>query len=124
MIKPVPHVAAMSTYALAELNPPSGKRLVSLSQNESLLPPSPLAIATAAKAMSNAQLYPDPDWSALRKALADLHDIPAEQILCALHTSPFVSAGELVLGSTARHVPASQFTQPVSLVREPTDSVH
>lgn len=82
MIKPVPHVAAMSTYALAELNPPSGKRLVSLSQNESLLPPSPLAIATAAKAMSNAQLYPDPDWSALREALADLHDIPAEQILC------------------------------------------
>lgn len=82
MIKPVPHVAAMTPYALAELNAPSGKRLVSLSQNESLLPPSPLAIAAAADAMSNAQLYPDPDWGALRQALADLHDIPAENILC------------------------------------------
>lgn len=82
MIKPVPHVAVMSPYALAELNPPSGKRLVSLSQNESMLPPSPLAIAAAAEAISKARLYPDPGWSALREALADLHDIPAKQILC------------------------------------------
>lgn len=82
MITPVPHIAAMSPYALAELNAPAGKRLVSLSQNESLLPPSPLAITAAAKAMSDAQLYPDPDWSALREVLADLHDIASEDILC------------------------------------------
>lgn len=83
MIKPVPHIAVMTPYALAELNAPVGKRLVSLSQNESLLPPSPLAIAAAAEAISKAQLYPDPDWGALRQALADLHNIPAEKILCA-----------------------------------------
>lgn len=82
MIKPLPHVAAMTPYALAELSAPSGKRLISLSQNESLLPPSPRAIAAAAQVLSNAQLYPDPDWSALRQALANLHGIPAEQILC------------------------------------------
>ena len=82
MITPVPHIAAMTPYALAELHAPSGKRLVSLSQNESMLHPSPLAIAAAVEAMSNAQLYPDPDWSALRELLAELHSIPAEQILC------------------------------------------
>ena len=32
MIRPTPHVAAMSPYALAELNAPAGKRVISLSQ--------------------------------------------------------------------------------------------
>ena len=82
MIRPVPHVGAMTPYALAELNAPVGKRLISLSQNESLMPPSPIAIAAAGEAMTHAHLYPDPDWSALRQALADLHDIPAAHILC------------------------------------------
>ncbi|NNE79201.1 MAG: aminotransferase class I/II-fold pyridoxal phosphate-dependent enzyme [Silicimonas sp.] len=82
MINPVSHVAAMSPYALAELTAPADKRAISLSQNESLRPPSPLAIAAAAEAVAGAQLYPDPDWRDLRKALADLHDIPAEGILC------------------------------------------
>lgn len=67
---------------VAELKPPAGKRLISLSQNESLLPPSPLAIGAAAEAMSGTHLYPDPDWSALREALAELHNIPADKILC------------------------------------------
>lgn len=82
MIPPVSHVSAMTPYALADLKAPMGKRLISLSQNESLCPPSPHAIAAAAKALSNAQLYPDPDWSAVRMALADLHGIAATDILC------------------------------------------
>lgn len=82
MIKPVPHIAAMSPYTLADLTGPTGKRLISLSQNESHLPPSPKAVAAAAKAMATAQLYPDAEWSDLRFALADLHRIPATGILC------------------------------------------
>lgn len=82
MIKPTRHVAEMSPYALAELNAPMGKRLTSLSQNESLRPPSPRAIEAASKAMTAAHLYPDPDWGVLRKALADLHGVPAARILC------------------------------------------
>ncbi|MGJ8616904.1 MAG: pyridoxal phosphate-dependent aminotransferase [Sulfitobacter sp.] len=82
MIKPLPHIAAMSPYALAKLNAPVDKRLVSLSQNESLQAPSPRAIKAAAEAVEGAQLYPDPDWSALRSALAKRYQIPAEGILC------------------------------------------
>ncbi len=82
MIRPVAHVATMSPYALAQLIAPDGKRLVSLSQNESLRPPSPLAIAAAAKALAAGHLYPDPDWGELRAALSGLHGIPAEGILC------------------------------------------
>ena len=82
MIRPTPHVAAMSPYALAELNAPAGKRLISLSQNESLRQPSPLVSDVLVSAMTNAHLYPDPEWTELRNALAALHGTPASCILC------------------------------------------
>lgn len=82
MSAPVPHVAAMSPYALASLAAPAGKRFVSLSQNESLRPPSPLAVEAAARALAAGQLYPDPDWRALRGAISALHDIPEASIIC------------------------------------------
>ena len=107
MIRPVPHIAEMSPYALAQLQAPPGKPLVSLSQNESLRPPSPLAIAAAGQAMAAAQLYPDPEWGALRAALSALHGIPAEGILCgngsmeliACLTHAFADANGAVLAS-------------------------
>ncbi|HCE72922.1 MAG TPA: aminotransferase class I/II, partial [Ruegeria sp.] len=82
MIRPARHIAAMSPYALAQLKAPAGKRLISLSQNESLRPPSRRAIEAAARAGDAGHLYPDPDWSALRAALSGLHGIPVEGILC------------------------------------------
>ncbi len=72
----------MSPYALAQLNVPAGKRLISLSQNESLRPPSPLAIRAAERVLEAVHLYPDPDWGDLRAALSKLHGIPANGILC------------------------------------------
>lgn len=82
MIPPVPHVAEMAAYALADLAAPAGKRLVSLSQNESLRGPSPSAIKAASEALQAAHLYPDPDWTALRQALAAQHGVEADAILC------------------------------------------
>jgi histidinol-phosphate aminotransferase len=82
MIRPLEHIGAMATYALADLTPPKGKRLVSLCQNESLRPPSPAvaeAIATSARA---AHLYPDPDWTALRAAIAGVHGLDPAGIVC------------------------------------------
>ncbi len=76
------HISAMAPYALAELQPPSGKRLVSLAQNESALPPSPAALMAAAEALVDSTLYPDPDWSDLRRAIADVHGLDPAQILC------------------------------------------
>jgi histidinol-phosphate aminotransferase len=72
----------MSPYALAKLDAPAGKPLISLSQNECLRPPSPLAINAAARALTTAQLYPDPDWGDLRTALSRLHGVPESGILC------------------------------------------
>ncbi|WP_217356213.1 pyridoxal phosphate-dependent aminotransferase [Ruegeria arenilitoris] len=82
MTSPHPHIARMSPYALADLEAPEGKTLISLSQNESLRPPSPKALEAAAQTMGTSMLYPDPDWTDLRNALADLHGIDADGILC------------------------------------------
>ncbi|WP_338549709.1 pyridoxal phosphate-dependent aminotransferase [Roseovarius phycicola] len=82
MITPLPHLASMAPYALADLAAAEGKRLVSLSQNESFRPPSPMVAQAMRDASEAPHLYPDPDWSDLRHALADLHGLNAGQILC------------------------------------------
>ena len=82
MIRPVDHISTLSPYTLASLTAPVGKRLISLSQNESLRPPSPMALKAAAEAISGGQLYPDPNWNDLRSALAELHGIDVSKILC------------------------------------------
>jgi len=92
MIKPLPHIAAMAPYALARLEVPPGKSLISLSQNESLRPPSPKAIQTAVAAAHSGGLYPDPDWTDLRAAIADVHQIPAAEILCGAGSLDLISA--------------------------------
>ncbi|TMV06857.1 aminotransferase class I/II-fold pyridoxal phosphate-dependent enzyme [Ruegeria sediminis] len=79
MIPPLPHIAAMSPYALADLG---GPRTVSLAQNESAFAPSPAAVAAAQAAQANLALYPDPDWSDLRAAIADVHRVDPARILC------------------------------------------
>ena len=82
MIRSVKHISVMSPYALAHLNAPVGKPLISLSQNESLRPPSPFVAEAAANALGVGHLYPDPEWRELRLALSELHSIPKEGILC------------------------------------------
>lgn len=82
-LAPNPHVAAMAPYPVADLSAPPGKPLALLGQNESAFPPSPLAIASAAKALADARLYPDPDWRDLRAAIAGVHGLDAARILCS-----------------------------------------
>jgi len=79
MIQPVPHISAMAPYALADLGDTD---TTSLAQNESAFPPSPLAIAAGWKALDHSPLYPDPDWTWLRAAIGEVHDLPQEAILC------------------------------------------
>ncbi len=82
MIPAAPHIAKMSAYALAEMPSSDNGPPIALAQNESLRPPSPNAIAAATRVLHDGALYPDPDWTALRHALAAYHGIAAEGILC------------------------------------------
>ena len=104
MIAPVPTVAAMASYALADLGPVG---IVSLAQNESAFGPSPLAIEAGRKARADAVLYPDPDWSELRSAISQVHGLPEANILCGAGSMElvgcliraFAGPGDEVLGS-------------------------
>ncbi len=82
MIRPVAHIGAMAAYALADLTAPEGKLLISLSQNESLRGPSPAVTQAIHRAAETPHLYPDPDWTGVRRALGDVHGIDPAQIIC------------------------------------------
>lgn len=112
MTEPLPHIARMSPYALAELTAPQGKPLISLSQNESLRPPSPKAIAAAAQALQGAQLYPDPDWHDLRMALANLHGIAADGIVCGNGSLDLIGGLARVYAGSERAVLAPVHAYP------------
>ncbi len=87
-MKPVPHIAALAPYALADLAP----ELTSLAQNESLRPPSPNALEAAQRALAETHLYPDPDWTDLRAAIVGVHAVPSEAILCGAGSMELIGA--------------------------------
>ncbi len=92
MIRPNPHIAAIAPYALADLEAKGCEPPVSLAQNESIRPPSPMALEAAARAMAESSLYPDPDWSALREAICAVHQIPIDGILCGAGSMELIAA--------------------------------
>lgn len=109
MITPNRHIAAMAPYALADLSVPEGKRLISLAQNESAVPPSPKAIAAGRDAMATAELYPDPDWTGLREAIAQVHDVPADCILCGAGSMELIACLAHCYAGPNRRVLSSQY---------------
>ncbi len=92
MLRANTHIAAMAPYALANLAAAPGTRLISLSQNESLRAPSPRATEAAIAALGQAALYPDPDWTGLRNAIAQVHHIDPAAILCGAGSMELIAA--------------------------------
>ncbi len=82
-------VRSMSAFALADLG---GHDRVTLAQNESAFPPSPLAIAAGQAAVAKSHLYPDPDWTQLRGAMAALHGVERDRILCGNGSMDLIAA--------------------------------
>ena len=104
MTRPAPHIAQMAKYALADMQAPPGKPLISLSQNESLRPPSPKAIAAAQEVIAQGALYPDPDWGALRAQLGALHDVSPQAVLCGAGSLDLIGAIARVYAGPSRAV--------------------
>lgn len=92
MIKPRPHIAAMSAYAMAKVDIPEGVDAVFLNQNESLMPPSPMAIDAAASAGARAQLYSDPDWGDLTAAIAEIQGVDQSHLLIGAGSMDLIAA--------------------------------
>ncbi len=81
-VKPNPGVAAMAAYALPDLSVPPGKRPILLAQNESAIAPSPAAMEASRLALAEARFYSDSEWTDLRAAIAEVHGLDPDLILC------------------------------------------
>jgi histidinol-phosphate aminotransferase len=65
--------------------------MIQLDANENPFGPSPLAVEAAAAALNISNLYPDDDSIPLRRKLADVHQIPGEQILITAGSTQMLS---------------------------------
>ena len=112
MTHPAKHIARMAPYALSKFNIPKGKRLISLSQNESMRPPSPMIKDAVNRAIDNGALYPDPEWTDLRSVLAQVHGIDADAILCGTGSLDLISCLAHVFAGPTRSVLAPEHAYP------------
>ena len=103
-LKAAAHIEAMSAFALANFG---GYDRPTLAQNESAFPPSPRAIEAGRDSVTRSHLYPDPDWSLLRDAIARAYGVERDMILCgagsmdliACTIAAFAGPGSEVLGT-------------------------
>ena len=79
---PRPAVAGLPAYALAVQDVPGVERVIQLGQNELGVAPSPCAIEAAARATAALNRYPDVEHEGLRRAIAEVHGLRPERILC------------------------------------------
>ncbi|MEM9311060.1 MAG: histidinol-phosphate transaminase [Pseudomonadota bacterium] len=109
MTRPVikPWIDRIHAYKPGKANSSDGRALIKLSANENPLGTSPAALAALAEPREQAALYADPDCTALREALGELHGLEADQIVCGtgsgelLHCAvqAFAGFGDEVLSS-------------------------
>ena len=104
---PKPYILGIHAYVPGKATASDGRALVKLSANENPLGTSSAALAALNKARGEAAAYPDPDAKALRAAIADLHGLDPERIVCGtgsdellnLAAQGFAGAGDEVLFS-------------------------
>jgi len=80
----------MAPYTLANLQLPDGVEPIMLAQNEALRGPSPTVQALMGN--MNLQLYPDPDWTELREAIAKVYQVEANHILCGAGSMELIAS--------------------------------
>ena len=89
MIEAREHIAHMAPYALAKMGAAGS---ISLAENESTFGPSRSLISAGLSAASAAHLYPDPEWSDLREAIAEVQGLAADGILCGAGSMELIGA--------------------------------
>ena len=100
MLKPVANVAAMAPYALPDISASDGQTAIVLAQNEHAFPPSPAVQAAVQAAVGRGQLYPDSDWNDLRSAIAEVHGLDRDRIVCGAGSMELMSSLMLAYMST------------------------
>ena len=102
--QPKPWISEIHAYVPGKSAGADGRPLIKLSANENPLGTSPVALAARAEAVAPS-LYPDPDSKALRAAIAQVHGLDADRIICGtgsgelltITASAFAGPGDEVL---------------------------
>jgi len=80
--KPKSGILDVDLYVPGKSKVPDGVKLHKLSSNESPLGSSPTAIAAAKSATENLESYPDGSAIALREAIAEIHGLNSDNLIC------------------------------------------
>lgn len=80
--KPNPGILDIAPYVAGKSKAKEGVRVVKLSSNETPLGASPKAMQAFKDAATNLHRYPDGGATALCKAIAEVHSLNAEKIVC------------------------------------------
>jgi histidinol-phosphate aminotransferase len=109
MNMPIPksYISAIHAYKPGKAKADDGRVLIKLSANENPLGCSPYASDALAAQAVGAARYPDPASTALRDALAKLHDLEADRIVCGTGSDELlnlIAAGYAGVGDEIIHV--------------------
>ena len=102
-----PGILSIQPYVGGKSKADGATRTIKLSSNENPWGPSPHAVEAYAAQAANLHRYPDGGHLALREAIAEVHGLPAEQLICGagsdellgLLTHAYAGAGDEVLYS-------------------------
>jgi histidinol-phosphate aminotransferase len=106
-ICPRPGVLDIAPYVGGESTAPGANRVIKLSSNENPSGPSPKAFDAYLESVKGLALYPDGGHLALRRAIAEVHGLEVDRIVCgagsdeliALLCKAYAGAGDEVLYS-------------------------
>jgi len=82
----------MAPYALPDISAADGQQAVVLAQNEHPFPPSEQVRQAVVEALGSARCYPDDNWTELRAAIAGVHGLDAERIVCGAGSMELMSS--------------------------------
>jgi histidinol-phosphate aminotransferase len=88
---PRPGILDIAPYVGGESSVAGVERVIKLSSNESALGPSPRAVAAYQKAAAELHRYPDGGAVELRRAIAQLHGLDMERIVCGNGSDELIS---------------------------------
>ncbi|WP_313979786.1 histidinol-phosphate transaminase [Iodidimonas nitroreducens] len=107
MLQPNPWVLSLAPYVAGRAKADGVEKVVKLSANESAVGASPKAAEAMVASAVSMHLYPDPDAFDLRRAIAEVHGLAADRIICGagsdeiLHmvAQAFVREGDEIIHS-------------------------
>ncbi len=90
-IRPRPGVLEIQPYVGGESGVAGANRVIKLSSNENPLGPSPRAFDAYIDAAKGLALYPDGGHAALRRAIAEVHGIEADSLVCGAGSDELIA---------------------------------